>query len=88
MSDLKNPKLIYFKGLLFLIILLVASGMVIQRDPVWQTVCLVALIIWASARLYYFMFYVIENYVDREYKFAGVYSFILHLLDKTRNQKR
>ena len=43
------------------------------------------LLIWSAARLYYFMFYVIENYVDNEYRFSGVYSFVCYLLKKDDN---
>ena len=31
--------------------------------------------IWAWCRLYYFIFYVITNYVDPSYKFAGIIDF-------------
>ena len=72
MSDLKNPWLMYLKGVLFLIILLSASGMLIGRDPSWQTVLLVVLVVWASARLYYFMFYVIEKYIGLVLQFFWI----------------
>ena len=41
---------------------------------------------WASARLYYFMFYVIEKYVDGEYKFSGVFSFLKYVLSRRRSR--
>jgi hypothetical protein len=88
MADLKNPKLMYLKGFLFLVILLWASAMLIARDPSGQTVLLVVLVAWASARLYYFMFYVIEKYIDREYKFAGIGSFLAYLIRERANRGR
>ena len=81
-ADLKNTKLIYLKGWLFLAILAVASVMVLCETRSWKTAGLLALIVWSSARSYYFMFYVIENYVDSKFKFAGVGSFIRYLLRK------
>lgn len=80
MGDLKSTRLIYLKGWLFLAILAVASGMVLFETRSWKIAALLALIVWSSARFYYFMFYVIENYVDAKFKFAGVGSFIRYLL--------
>jgi len=48
---------------------------------------LIALISWASARAYYFMFYVIEKYVDSNYKFSGVFSFIQYFISKRTKEK-
>ncbi len=84
MSDLRSKKLIYLKGFLFLIILLLAVGLIIYETQSWTIAALLALAIWASARLYYFMFYVIEKYVDPTYRFASIYSFISYLFTKKR----
>lgn len=80
MSDLKSPILIYLKGLLFLFILVASAGMLLFQSLNWVTVALILLVIWSAARLYYFMFYVIEKYVDPSYKFAGIISFVQYLL--------
>ncbi|WP_417391532.1 hypothetical protein [Gimesia sp.] len=82
MADLKSTRLIYLKGLLFLMILLFATGLIIAQTQSWQIVLLLLLIIWSSARFYYFMFYVIEKYVDPDYKFAGITSFLQYLVSK------
>ena len=84
MSDLKNKKLIYLKGLLFLGILIISASLILLKLPKWEIFILLALTIWASARLYYFMFYVIENYVDPNYKFASIYSFIKYLFTRSK----
>lgn len=78
MTDLKNPKLIYLKGFLFLAILLASIALILTEHFSWKTLTLLCLITWSSARLYYFMFYVIEKYVDPTYKFAGILSFITY----------
>ncbi len=82
MSDLKSRQLIYLKGFLFLMILLIAGGLILFETRSWKIAIMLLLVVWSSARLYYFMFYVIEKYVDPEYKFAGIGSFLQYLLRK------
>ena len=79
MSDVKSKKLIYLKGFLFLVILLSSTGLIIYETRSWKIVLLLALTIWASSRIYYFMFYVIEKHVDSTYKFASIFSFLKYL---------
>jgi hypothetical protein len=79
MADLKDPWLIYLKGFLFLVIGLLSSALLIIEQPTIKVGFLLAVAIWAFARLYYFMFYVIEHYVDPGYKFAGIWSFVRYL---------
>ncbi|MBI3860843.1 MAG: hypothetical protein HY290_03005, partial [Planctomycetia bacterium] len=38
--------------------------------------------IWAFARAYYFVFYVIEHYIDPGYKFAGLWSFAKYVMTR------
>src|SRR5437588_13068002 len=85
MADLKDPKLIYLKGFSFLVIGLLASALLILEHPTIKVAFLLAVAIWAFARLYYFMFYVIEHYVDPKYKFAGIGAFVRYLF---RRQNR
>ena len=80
MADITNPKLLYTKGLLFLVLGLFASALLIVDNPTWQTALLLVIALWSFCRLYYFMFYVIEHYVDPGYKFAGLGSFAMYLL--------
>ena len=84
MADLTNPRLIYAKGFLFLVAGLMASGLLILQNPTWQTALLLAVAVWSFARFYYFAFYVIEHYVDREYRFAGLWSFARYLVRRRR----
>jgi len=78
--DLKYPKLLYLKGILFLLIGLLASGLLLIDHPNWRTAILLALAVWGFARAYYFAFYVIEKYVDPSYRFAGLGAFGRYLL--------
>lgn len=85
--DLKNPRLIYLKGALFALILVAASGVIVLQTHDWLAAAMVGLVAWSSARLYYFMFYVIEKHVDPGYRFAGVFSFLRYLA-RSRASKR
>jgi hypothetical protein len=72
MGDLKNRHLIVLKGFLFLLIVLLCAGALFILNPDWRTALLILLLIWASARFYYFLFYVLEKYVDPSLKYAGL----------------
>jgi hypothetical protein len=78
--DLKNPRLIYLKGGLFLLAGLLSAGLIIMEHPSLRIIALLAVTIWCFARAYYFAFYVIEHYVDPGFHFAGIGSFLRYLL--------
>lgn len=80
MTDLKSPRLIIAKGFLFLLLGCLAAGLIIAEQPTLKLVVLLALTIWAFCRTYYFAFYVIEHYIDAEYKFAGLSSALRYLI--------
>lgn len=75
MTDIKDVRLLWFKGGLFLFLGCMAAGLLILQARNWTEVALLAVTIWAFCRAYYFAFYVIENYVDPSYRFAGLISF-------------
>ena len=87
MTDLKSKKLIYLKGFLFLIIMILSAGLIVYETRSWKIAILLGLLVWASARLYYFMFYVIEKYVDNSFKFSGILSFAHYLTTSKRKEK-
>ncbi len=82
MSDLKNKHLIYLKGCLFLLSGITSVALIILEKPTFKLVILLAVAIWCFCRLYYFAFYVIEHYVDREYRFAGLWDFVKYLIGR------
>jgi hypothetical protein len=84
--DLKNPKLLYLKAILFVLIGVFASVLLFIEHPTWRTAILLALAVWGFARAYYFAFYVIEKYVDPAYRFAGLTSFIGYLFRNRRDR--
>ena len=84
MADIKNPRLLYAKGALFVLGGIMAAGLILVERPTIKVALLLGIAIWCFARAYYFAFYVIEHYVDPSYKFAGLWSFVRHLLRKRK----
>jgi hypothetical protein len=80
MKDLTSPFWIKVKGLLFLLIGLIAASLIILEMPTIRTGALLVIAIWCFCRFYYFAFYVIEHYVDPEYRFSGLISFARYLV--------
>jgi hypothetical protein len=85
MGDLKSAKLIYFKGVLFLAGGVLASLFLILDSPHMRTAALLMLAIWCFCRFYYFAFYVIERYVDPQFKFAGLWAMVRYLMRSRRS---
>jgi hypothetical protein len=79
MRDLKNLNLIKLKGFLFLFLGLFAGVLLILESPKISTALLLLICVWSFCRAYYFVFYVIEHYVDKEFRFAGLIDFIRYL---------
>jgi hypothetical protein len=84
MADIKNPKVIWAKGLLFVGLGLLASVLLVMEAPTVRAALLLVLAIWAFCRAYYFAFYVIEHYVDPGYHFSGLVDFCRYALRKWR----
>lgn len=84
MKDLTSAMWIKVKGILFLLLGLVAAALLILEHPTWKTAGLVALVVWCFCRFYYFAFYVIEKYVDGQYRFSGLGSFARYLWQNRR----
>jgi len=82
MKDLKSHQWIKIKGLLFLLIGIIASVLILLDAPSWKLAALLAIAIWCFCRFYYFAFYVIEHYVDPGYKFSGLLDFAKYLLKR------
>jgi hypothetical protein len=91
-GDLKSPALMYLKAFLFLVAGSAASGALLFENPGLRNTFLLAVAVCSFCRLYYFCFYVIEKYIDPEYRFAGLGSVVTYLLrhraaDKSREAK-
>jgi len=84
MKDLTNPAWIKLKGILFLVVGILAAILLWVECPTWKVAVLLAVTIWCFCRFYYFAFYVIEKYVDPAYKFSGLWSFAKYLFQKRK----
>jgi hypothetical protein len=79
MKELTSASWIKAKGLLFLVIGVMAALLIIIEHTELKTAVLLAISIWCFCRFYYFAFYVIQHYVDDKYRFSGLGSFVLYL---------
>ena len=75
-GTLKDSRLLWLKGGLFLFLGCLGGGVLLIRTQDWVTSGLFVLSVWAFCRAYYFAFYVIQHYVDPRYRFAGLTDFV------------
>lgn len=76
MADITNPRWLYAKAGLLLFTGLFASVLLLVEAPSLRVAVLLAIAIWAFCRAYYFVFYVIQHYIDPGYRFAGLWDFV------------
>ena len=88
MCEIKTPKVICAKGLLFLATGIAAGSLLLLEKPSLRSGLLLGVAIWAFCRFYYFAFYVISQYVDASYRYSGLLSLASYLLRKRRGQHR
>ena len=82
MKDLTSPRWITAKAILFVALGLLSGALLLSEHPTLKNVLLLTLVVWSFCRFYYFAFYVIEHYVDPSYRFSGLLSFALYLIQK------
>ena len=85
MRDLTDPRWIKIKGLLFLILGVLAVVLLLLQSPTIATAVLLGIAVWSFCRCYYFAFYVIEKYVDPGFRFSGLIDFFRYLLRSKRS---
>jgi hypothetical protein len=61
-----------------------AAALAFLEAPTVRTAVLLALLAWAAARFYYFLFYVLEHYVDPTLRYAGISALVRAILAKRR----
>lgn len=79
MGDITSKKLLIVKGGLFVALGLLASGVILLLYPDLRLALLLAVAVWAFCRAYYFAFYVVQHYIDPEFRFAGLGSVLAYL---------
>jgi hypothetical protein len=87
MTDITSKKLIVLKGILFLFIMIGSSTVILIKHATPAEMLALCVLVWASARFYYFLFYVLERYVDPSLRYSGILNLLSALL-RRRNRKR
>jgi hypothetical protein len=87
MKNLTDVRWIKLKGMLFLLLGLVSAALLVFEHPTLSVAFLMVVAVWSFCRFYYFAFYVIEHYVDPSYRFSGLLSFALYLIQKKRSAR-
>jgi hypothetical protein len=77
-----SKKLMYLKAALFLVIGIFGFLYCWLTNFNLIFFAMLTITIWAWCRLYYFIFYVITNYIDGKYKFSGIIDFLYYLFKK------
>jgi hypothetical protein len=84
MGDLTNPRVIKWKGVLFLVAGVLSSLLLLLDAPSLRDAALLLIAIWSFCRFYYFAFYVIEHYVDPSFRFSGLGDFLRYCLQRRK----
>ncbi len=87
MTDITDVRLLYLKAFLFLVAGVVAAAVLILENPSLRFSFLLFVAVFCVARFYYFAFYVITHYIDSEYRFAGLGSFVAYVLRQARKRR-
>ena len=87
MRDLASKRWIVAKGVMFLGIAAATTCLVLLEAPSVRTAVLLGILVWSSCRFYYFLFYVLEKYVDPSLRYAGLWALLVGAL-RRRGQLR
>ena len=82
MTDIKDPRLLWAKGAMFLFLGMLAGWLIWIKNRDWETILLLVVFAWAFSRAYYFAFYVIEKYADPTFRYAGLLSLLGYMRAK------
>jgi hypothetical protein len=77
MTDLNSKKWIIAKGAMFFGIAVLTVSLILLEMPSLNLAAYLVLLVWASCRSYYFLFYVLEHYVDRSMRYGGLWDLML-----------
>jgi uncharacterized membrane-anchored protein len=82
MKNLTNSRWMKVKAALFLFLGLLSGTLQFFGHPTLKAGLLLILMAWAFCRFYYFAFYVIQHYMDPNYRYSGLLSFARYLIRK------
>jgi hypothetical protein len=86
MGDVKSKKVIVVKGMFFLGIIVGSAALLFLDRPSVQSAVLLVVLVWASARFYYYLFYVLEKYVDPSLQYSGLIALMTALARRRRDR--
>ena len=82
MKDLQSKHWIVAKGIAFAGIAVASAVMVLLESTSVRMAVLLMVLVWSACRFYYFLFYVLERYVDPRLRYAGVLALIRTIIAK------
>lgn len=82
--EIRSPGLMYLKAALFVVAGSLAVAIILLDRPTLEVAALLVAAVWCFARAYYFAFYVVQQYADPGYRFAGLWSFAEYLWRRHR----
>jgi hypothetical protein len=88
MTDLTSKKWIVAKGVMFAGIAVATAALILADRPTLKAAVLLALLVWSSCRFYYFLFYVLEHYVDPTMRYAGLLDLLMGMRRRRRRNLR
>ena len=88
MRHLKSKKWIVAKGVMFAGIALATAALILVEMPSVKRALLLTLLVWASCRFYYFLFYVLEQYVDPTMRYAGLFDLLMGMRQRRQRMRR
>jgi hypothetical protein len=88
MTDLTSKKWIVAKGAMFAGIAIASAALILADVPSLRIAVLLALLVWASCRFYYFLFYVLEHYVDPTMRYAGLLDLLMGMRRRRQQLRR
>ena len=88
MTDLKSKKWIVAKGAMLFGIAALTAALILLEMPSLRVAAYLVLLVWASCRFYYFLFYVLEHYVDSTMQYAGLWDLMLGMKRRRHEMRR
>lgn len=88
MGDLENWRWMVLKAVLFFGIALLCASALFCQWPSLECFAYQVLLVWSSCRLYYFFFYVIEKYIDPQFRFSSLAALAVYLIRKIGAPRR
>ena len=82
LKDINKVWLLYLKAFLLFLTGFISSILLVLLNFNVKTIVLLLLAIWGFSRAYYFAFYVIQHYVDPNYKFSGLIDFAKYSISR------